>query len=158
MTGPAASVDLWTIGSAIGTVVAAVSAVAGLVFVGCQLRQNSRALQLQVLEGVFRDIRELDKAWIEKKFHTGMSPEEKMAWCAGFFNTVEYLCFLINRNMVRHKELRDFFILGLREWRKQFEKCVAGGLITDTPAIFVEFKLLCEREGITISGPQSAPL
>lgn len=148
MTGFAVGVDSWTILSTLGTVVTAVAAVIGLIFVIYQLWQNSRTLQLQVLEGIFRDIRGLEGMWIEKNFSTKMTAEEKQAWCATFFNTVEYLCFLINRKMVRQKELRDFFIVGLRHWWKQFEEYRAEELITDTAETFEEFKSLCKKEGI----------
>ena len=71
---------------------------------------------------------------------------EKKAWCASFFNTIEYLCFLINRRMVRQKEPRDFFVFGLREWWKQFDSYKAQGWIIDTPDGFLEFKRLCKNE------------
>ncbi|HEV2499212.1 MAG TPA: hypothetical protein VGY31_06505 [Terriglobia bacterium] len=148
MTGCAAGVDSWTILNTLGTVAAASAALIGLVFVVYQLRQNSRTLQLQVLEGIFRDIRELDEKWIEKNFSAEMREEEKKAWCATFFNTVEYFCFLINRKIVRQKELRDFFIVGLRHWWKQFEEYRIKGLIIDTSDSFEEFKRLCKEEGI----------
>ena len=152
MTGPATSVDFWTKLNTCGTLATAVAAILGLGFVGYQLYQNSKALQLQVLEGIFRDIRELDRTWIEKKFLTEMPAAEKAAWCSSFFNTIEYLCFLINWRMVRSRELRDFFIVGLRVWWSQFENYREQRWITDTPDMFKEFKVLCKRERITSHG------
>ncbi len=142
--------DIWNVLSALGTVATAIAAIAGLIFVVYQLRQNSRSLQLQAFEGIFRDIRELDETWIEKKFVTDMTAEAKKAWCASFFNTVEYLCFLINHKMVRQKELRDFFIIGLREWHKQLQAYKNEGWINDAPELFKEFKSLCKKERITV--------
>jgi hypothetical protein len=149
MTGPPSTPDIWTILSSLGTLGTAVAAIGGLGFVVYQLRQNSRSLQLQAFEGIFHDIRELDKIWIEKNCMTDMPLAEKKAWCASFFNTIEYLCFLINHRMVRQKELRDFFVVGLREWWKQFQSYRTQGWIIDTPEGFAEFKKLCENEAFT---------
>jgi hypothetical protein len=141
--------DIWTILNALGTIATAVTAILGLVFVVYQLRQNSRSLQIGAFESIFHDIRDLEKMWIEKNFATDMPAAERRAWCASFFNTIEYLCFLINHRMVRQRELRDFFMLGLREWWKQFQSYQTQGWITDTPEGFAEFKRLCKKEGFT---------
>jgi hypothetical protein len=143
-------VDIWTQLNTIGTITGAGGAIAGLFFVGYQLRQNSMELQLQALESIFRDIRELDRTWIENKFLTEMSPEAKTAWCATFFNTIEYLSFLINRNLVRQVELREFFRLGLPAWAKQFGEYRSKKWFTDRPELFKEFKDLCKAERIMI--------
>jgi len=149
MTGPPCTTDIWTVLNSVGTLATAAAAIAGLCFVVYQLRQNSRSLQLQAFEAIFRDIRELDKTWIKKNFMTHMPQAERTAWCASFFNTIEYLCFLINHRMVRQKELRDFFVFGLGEWWKQFQSYKTQGWIIDTPEGFVEFKKVCKDEGFT---------
>lgn len=129
----------WTVitsvASAIGTIVAA----CGLVAATRGIRQNARATELQILESIFKDIRELDRQYIAS--FAGWDAPEKNAWSATFFNTVEYLCFVINRRMTDHGELKKFFFdEALPEWRKMFDKHVEDNVIGDGPAMFPEFK------------------
>jgi hypothetical protein len=139
-------VDVWTIVNVLASVITALAALAAVTLVIPQLLHNTRALQLQVFDSVFKDIRQLDHMWIEQGFDHGMTKEQRQAWCASFFNTLEYLCFLINHKMVRQDELRQFFGTSLPEWWKQFNKYRQQGLLHDTEALFSEFKGLCKEQ------------
>ena len=130
---------VWTVLSSIGTVVAALAAAIGLIGTWRGLRHNTRALELQVLESIFRDIRELDAQYLTD-FAT-WAPAKRTAWSATFFNTVEYLCFIINRKITSESALRKFFFdEGLPAWRKQFDEHVKSGIIRDAHEMFPEFK------------------
>lgn len=135
----------WEIANLVASILAACAALLAVVLAVPQLRHNAQALQLQVFESIFKDIRELDHSWIEKDFRHKMTVEEKKAWCASFFNTVEYLCFLVNHGMMRSKELHDFFKLALEGWWKQFEKYRGEDLFHDDERSFIEFKKICNR-------------
>jgi hypothetical protein len=66
---------------------------------------------------------------------------QKNAWSATFFNTVEYLCFLVNRKITRNEALKTFFFdEALPAWRKTFDEHSAKGFINDAPEMFPEFK------------------
>jgi hypothetical protein len=129
----------------VATVAAAIAAIVAIFLAIPQLRHNTKALQLQVFESVFKDIRQLDHMWIEQNFEHGMTKEQRQAWCASFFNTVEYVCFLISHKMVRQKELNEFWKVALPVWWKQFNDYVGAGLIKDDARMFTEFKQMCRQ-------------
>ena len=71
-----------------------------------------------------------------------MTPEEKTAWSATFFNTVEYLCFMVNRDLISNSDLRQFFISSeaLPAWKTMFDQHVSEKILGDGPTLFSEFK------------------
>lgn len=108
------------------------------------IRQNTRAMEPQVLESIFKDIRELDRQYISQ--FASWSHAEKNAWSATFFNTVEYLCFVVNHQIIRQPEVkRYFFDQGLPAWRKMLHEHVRDGIINDSPEMFPEFKSAYEK-------------
>jgi hypothetical protein len=133
------SADAWTaigsLASAGGTFVAA----AGLFLAWRGIKQNTRAMELQVLESIFRDIRELDREYIAE--FEDWSHEQKNAWSASFFNTVEYLCFMVNHRITTDAALRNFFFTdALPSWQEMLTKHVNDGFIMDSESNFREFK------------------
>jgi hypothetical protein len=137
LTWPTA--EVWNAIGAAGT--AGGSLIAALAFVGAVygLWQNTRALKWQVLEGVFRDIRELDRQYIAD--FERMTPTQKNAWSATFFNTVEYLCFIVHHKLAPAGVLKRFFFdQALPDWRRMFDEHVANGILGDSEAQFSEFK------------------
>ncbi len=126
----------WSIIGSIATVVVTVLALIGAALA---LRRNAQAVELQVLEGIFRDLRGLDREYLAT-FHE-MTKAEKNAWSTAFFNTVEYLCFVVNRGFVPNKRLRAFFFeSALLSWRTLFEEHQASGVLTVTSGMFTEFQ------------------
>lgn len=115
---------------AIVSVVAALAAAASAFFAGVALRRNSKAVRLQVLESILRDIRDLDTD----------PPQQPRK----LFNTIEYLSFVVNRRLIPGAELADFYRIGIVHWYEQvFPKHEPDGY--RDPAAFVEFKRLYEK-------------
>jgi hypothetical protein len=71
-----------------------------------------------------------------------MTSEAKTAWSASFFNTVEYLCFMLNKKFISNKDMQDFFTSSgaLSAWRSMFDQHVSEKILGDGPSAFSEFK------------------
>ena len=111
----------------------------GLIGAGLAIRQNARAMELQVLDSIFRDVRELDRQYLAN--FANWDDAQKNAWSATFFNTVEYLCFVVNHQITRDTVLKRFFFDdALPAWRKRFDEHVRDGVMKDAPEMFPEFK------------------
>jgi hypothetical protein len=91
--------EAWAAIGSIGTALGTAFAAAGLFYGWRGIRQNTRAMELQVLESIFQDIRELDRECIAE--FQGWTHEQRNAWSATFFNTVEYLCFMVNHRITQ---------------------------------------------------------
>jgi len=137
------TLETWSIIGSIATAFGTILAGVGLIGTWLGIRQNTRGMELQVLESIFRDIRELDRQWIAE-FNL-WNPAQKTAWSATFFNTVEYLCFVVNHRITEDGVLKRFFFDdALPAWRKMFTEHVQNGIIKDTPKMFPEFKRACD--------------
>jgi hypothetical protein len=132
--------ETWQTIAAVATAIATLLAVVGLVAAWVTVRQNTLAREFQLFEAIFRDVRQLDKEFITS--FAMMTPEQKTAWSASFFNTVEYLCFMVNRKLIRNSDLRLFFISSgaLRAWKSMFDQHVAEKILGDGPTAFSELK------------------
>ena len=133
--------ESWGIVASLATALATVFAAGGLIMTGIGMRQNALATQLQVLEGIFRDIRELDNRYLSN--FESMSDTEKNAWSFTFFNTVEYLCFVVNNRLARKDALQGFFAEALLSWKETFDDHVEKNILKDRPHLFSEFKAAC---------------
>ena len=91
-------------------------------------------------------MRQLDNEYITS-FVT-MTPEQKTAWSASFFNTVEYLCFMINHRLIKSSDLRLFFTSSgaLPAWKSIFDGHVSEKILGDSPTAFCEFKKATNRD------------
>jgi hypothetical protein len=131
--------ETWSIVASVATAVGTAVAALGLIGAWLGIRQNTRAMGLQVLESIFKDIRQLDREYIGE--FARWNPAQRNAWSATFFNTVEYLCFVVNRKITRDEALKKFFFdEALPAWRKTFDEHVRDGIIKDAPEMFPEFK------------------
>jgi len=132
--------ETWQTIANVATTVATLVAVGVLIAAWKTIRQNTLAREFQLFESVFRDVRKLDKEYIAS-FAT-MTPDEKTAWSATFFNTVEYLCFMVNRKLIGNSGLRLFFTSSgaLQAWRMTFDQHVSDKILGDGPTAFCEFK------------------
>lgn len=91
------------------------------------------------MESIFRDIRELDREYLAN--FENWNAAQKNAWSATFFNTVEYLCFIVNHNITNDELLTNFFFdEGLHGWRKLLNDHAQQGVIKDAAEMFPEFK------------------
>jgi hypothetical protein len=76
----------------------------------------------------------------------GWQDPRKKAWCATFFNTVEYLCFLVNHKLVHQEALEHFFFSeALPDWWKQFQEYTNAGLIADSGTNVPEMRAAFQR-------------
>ena len=132
--------ETWQTIANVATTIATLVAVGVLIAAGKTIRQNTLAREFQLFESIFRDVQQLDKEYIAS-FAT-MTPAEKTAWSATFFNTVEYLCFMVNRKLIGNSDLRLFFTSSgaLQSWKIIFDQHVSDKILGDSPIAFCEFK------------------
>lgn len=135
----------WTAIGAVGSAVAAIAALAAVSLAVPALKLNAKSIQINVLDSTFKDIRQLEHVWVENGLGDGFTEEQRQAWCASFFNTIEYMCFLTNHKLVDQKELREFFDSALLLWWDQFGQYRSRGWIKDKESSFTEFKAACNR-------------
>lgn len=129
----------WSVIASVATALGTILAAFGLIGAWLGIKQNTRAMELQVLESIFKDIRELDRQYIAE--FAIWNPAQQNAWSATFFNSVEYLCFVVNRKITKDHVLKKFFFdEALPAWRKMFDEHVKTGVIRDAPEMFPEFK------------------
>jgi hypothetical protein len=133
--------EAWTAFGVVATAVGTVLSGVGLILTRNALKATSRATEMQVLEGVLREIRELDRQFIQ-----GLEGVELSAWSATYFNTIEYLCFIVNRRLVHIESLEDFFFAdALPAWSNLFDEHQRTGVLAET-AEFAEFKRARKRK------------
>ena len=120
--------EVWGIIGSLATALATIFAGGALVMAGIGMRQNALATQLQFLKGIFRDIRELDRRYLSE--FESMSNSEKTAWSSTFFNTVEYLFFVVNNELARRDALQGFFAESLPSWKKTFDDHITTAFST----------------------------
>ncbi|HKW99945.1 MAG TPA: hypothetical protein VJN43_19550 [Bryobacteraceae bacterium] len=107
--------------TAFATIAAALSAICAVI----AIRHNSRSMRLQVLESIQRDIRELDTD----------PPSEPRK----LFNTIEYLAFVVNHELVSGAELSEFFKIGIVHWYEKVFPVYEPAAYADSGS-FVEFR------------------
>jgi len=122
---------VWTAVSTIAAIAAAAFAGISVLLARRALEANTNAVKLQAkaisvqtLESIFRDIRLLDR------------PDGKFK--PAFFNTLEYLSFLINHRIVETSAMQDFFAPSIIQWYE-------NALNPDDRDKFAEFTRLYHR-------------
>lgn len=97
---------------------------------------SADAAQIQVFENIFRDILQQ-----EERFYTGKpaSPEEKGQRDRMFFNTINYLAFLIDSKILRKTELLEYYKDAFLYWWTLFEREVSE-VDRKNPKCYPEFK------------------
>jgi hypothetical protein len=144
------SLDAWTVISSAASAFGTCFAAAGLYYTSKGIRQNSRTMELQVqsmelqiLESVFRDVRELDREYLTE--FDSWTNDQKNAWSASFFNTIEYLCFIVNSKIVANKALKEFFFTAaLPAWKAMLQDHQESGFLPKNQEGFPEFRKACE--------------
>ena len=96
--------------SAVGMLAAAVAAI----FAGCQLRASRRATQVQVFDATFKELRALEDRYSAKNPKSNSADERN--WCSGFFNTLEYMSFLVNEGLIPRKPFIHFYRDAIINW------------------------------------------
>lgn len=108
MTGPEIAAVLISVVSAVGAVVSAI-------YAAKQAAVAKRATVLQMFESIFKEIRQLDA---RVAAHDPPDP----TLLAEFFNTVEFLAYVINRKMLDSPELTAFFDEAFPVWYRTFQE------------------------------------
>ena len=86
---------------------AAIIATAGLFFTAFVFLKDEKTKQLQIAEGIFKDLRDLENQYYEKYYQE--NEYKKKNWSSIFFNTLEWFSFLINHGKLSDKEMIVFF-------------------------------------------------
>ena len=89
------------------SVVAVIVAASGVVFAGLQLRQSRKATQVQVFGEIFNKLGELQNRYNEIDTSSGSADQDR--WLSEFFNTLEYMAFLVNEGFVPKKSFMHFY-------------------------------------------------
>ena len=110
-----------------------------LVYAARSVNASRRATQLQIFDGIFRDIKRLDDEYMVEFKAKGLKPTAR--WCQDFFNTLEYMAFLLNHKLILKKEMQDFYADAVIHWHKTFSEN-ANRQDLDNPDFFREFKKL----------------
>ncbi len=87
----------------------------GLYFTARTFRHQQKQAQVRMIESVFKDIRDLEKQLSEIPEST-IPDKAHRDWDSRFFNTLEWLAFLINEGQVRHSKLIGFFKDAIIGW------------------------------------------
>jgi hypothetical protein len=92
---------------------AVVPSIAAAVIAAVALILNSIATRAQTLESIFRDVRDVETEYMLNYAKAGTDEQnitdEQKIWNAKFFNTIEHLCFHLNRKLLRDERLYKFF-------------------------------------------------
>src|SRR5262249_31449972 len=108
---------------------------------------SKRATQLQVFNNIFNSINALERRYEVEFVQKRVEPSDD--WCYEFFNTVEYMAFLLNHKLILADDLVDYYRDSVRSWYKTF-KDVAKKSSLDDPDCYKEFKKL----HLDIVGPE----
>ena len=121
--------------SAISLVVSA----AALVYTAKSVSATRRAAQLQLFHSIFQEIKKLDQDYIRLFRNTNTRPSKD--WCFDFFNTLEYLAFLLNHGLIEREGLSEFYDDAVRHWHRTFNENTDKKDLDD-PDFYPEFKRL----------------
>ena len=135
--------DALAIAAFVMSVIGGIAAAGAAIVAACQLRESKRAVQLQVFESTFKDLRSLEERYYRDV--AGKGSEIEKQWCSAFFNTLEYLAFLFNAKLIPAQPILDFYRDALINWYENiFQKKATVDQRTD-PARFPELKTLYRR-------------
>ena len=82
-------------------------------------RISADASQVQVFENIFRDIQQQEQLFHGRR---DLTPEDKALRDRMFFNTVNYLAFLLDAKILRKPEFLGFYRDAFLYWWSLFEK------------------------------------
>ena len=86
---------------------ATIIATVGLFFTAYVFLKDEKTKQLQIAEGIFKDLRDFENQYYEKYYQE--NEYKKKNWSSIFFNTLEWFSFLINRGKLSDKQMIFFF-------------------------------------------------
>jgi len=107
-------------------IIAGTAAGIGLYFTARALSHQQSTDQIKLAEGVFRDLRALEKEQSDinteitrmstTDFHFIDGNRLRADWRSRFFNTLEWLSFLINERKVEDRKVVNYFKEGIIDW------------------------------------------
>ena len=98
----------------LNTVFNIIGAIAGLATAGAfvfaikSYLRFRKTEQLRIVESIYKDIRDLERERTQVS-QRGDKPEELNDWHSRYFNTLEWLSYLTNRDQVDYKMVSEFF-------------------------------------------------
>ncbi len=133
----------WNAVSAVATSIAAIAA-AYAAFQSKRQVQAAReaseisadSAQIQVFENIFRDIQQQEHQFYSSRHST---PKEKAQRDRMFFNTVNYLAFLLEAKILRKVDFMNYYRDAFLYWWNLFEKEVPA-VDRDDPSKYEEFR------------------
>lgn len=133
----------WNAVSAVATSIAAVMAAIAAWLSREQVKAaktsaeiSADAAQIQVFESIFRDIQQQEQRFYSVK---NPSPEDKALRDRMFFNTINYLAFLLDSKILRKAEFVVFYRDAFLYWWTLFEENV-DEVDRANPRYYAEFK------------------
>jgi len=133
----------WNAVSAVATSIAAIAAAYAALQSKRQVQAareisqiSADAAQIQVFENIFQNIQHQ-----EQQFHSSRptSLQEKAERDRMFFNTVNYLAFLLEAKILRNADFVDYYRAAFLYWWDLFEKAVPD-VDRNDPSKYEEFK------------------
>ena len=102
-------------------------------------RKSQLTEEIRLTEGILNDIRDLD----DKED----GEQDKLEWGRKFFNTIEWLSFLINNEHIQDEKLIDFFRSPIHAWHRDWftNPTYIEDKTRDDPTEYEEFKKLHKR-------------
>lgn len=128
---------------AIATWIGPIAAAGGLIFTGLQLRVNNKTNQLEILETVYKDIKDLEQKYYDE--YEDKSEKNVKSWDYQFFNQLEWFSFLINEKKLKDKKLINYFKPAIIGWYDNMFIDNFDKTVVDDPKQFEEFKKLYKK-------------
>jgi hypothetical protein len=119
---------------------AAVIAAVGLFFTGYVFLKDEKTRQLQIAEGIFKDLRDLENQYYET--YSKQEQHKKENWNSIFFNTLEWFSFLINHGKLSDKTMISFFKEAIISYYENIFCKVYDSKVIHDNTQFTEFKKL----------------
>ena len=129
--------------STVATIVAVIVAAIAAAVAAFQLRESRRATQIQVFDATVNKLLKLDDSYYREKPEKGSEAERQ--WLYGFFNTLEYMSFLVNERFIPQKMFTRFYSDAFILWFETVFLNKADDEQKNDPQRFSEFKKLYKR-------------
>ena len=85
----------------IGALITALAALTALIFNYRALKEAIRSRNIATFQSLFFNLRDLEEKYYKE--YRGKSNTETKQWLSLFFNTLEYLAFLVNNHLLTEK-------------------------------------------------------
>jgi hypothetical protein len=128
-------------------IIAGFAAAAALIITHFTFRNFGKSEEIKLAESVFKDIRMLEDKKSELPGYQQMYEDKYKDWASLFFNTLEWLSFLINSHKIKDEKIIGFFKDGIIEWYEKIflEKYYITKEQVNDSKEYKEFKKLYKR-------------